>query len=346
MTRFATVPQLLGIQRLAKGGEVNLSDIKRNRSMRTVHGLNIQLFALSIVFVLGMSTAFVFWGRDTVKITAAQTEPVSSVAGSVGQAEIDEWINQMNSPGGYSLNIAFGDIGPQLLAAGAIDLDLFKSIYEQAGKPLTKNQIEILEGGSGNPVVINPENAYFLLNFFWALGLTNQNEVLTKGPMTQYGPDGVMQFASTGGWTLGNNSPAALYASLPIISLTNDQQVRLELVAAGVYRPCCNNPTLFPDCNHGMAMLGILELLASNDASINEMFEAAKYVNAFWFPEHTLKSALFLRNAEDVDFDSIDPRQITGPDFSSQIGSQQVQSWLIANDLLPQSSGERSGCGV
>ena len=29
-------------------------------------------------------------------------------------------------------------------------------------------------------------------------------------------------------------------------------------IAKGIYRPCCNNSTYFPDCNHGMAMLGLL----------------------------------------------------------------------------------------
>ena len=34
-----------------------------------------------------------------------------------------------------------------------------------------------------------------------------------------------------------------------------------------------------------MAMLGILELMAAGDASEDQMFEAAKYISAFWFPK-------------------------------------------------------------
>ena len=74
-------------------------------------------------------------------------------------------------------------------------------------------------------------------------------------------------FASTGGWTLGVKKATELYASTKIMSLTDEQQARLLEVASQVYRPCCNNPTHFPDCNHGMAMLGLLELMASQDAS-------------------------------------------------------------------------------
>lgn len=45
---------------------------------------------------------------------------------------------------------------------------------------------------------------------------------------------------------------------------------KVEEVAAAVYRPCCNNHTPFPGCNHGMAMLGLLELMAPQRASADE----------------------------------------------------------------------------
>lgn len=89
------------------------------------------------------------------------------------------------------------------------------------------------------------------------------------------GPDRIDQFASTGGWTLASKPIKTLVASLPLIDLTGSQQQRLQVVAENVYRPCCGNSTAFPDCNHGMAMLGVLELMAANDASEDEMFAVA-----------------------------------------------------------------------
>jgi hypothetical protein len=62
-------------------------------------------------------------------------------------------------------------------------------------------------------------------------------------------------------------------------------------VASKVYRPCCGNPTSFPDCNHGMALLGLLELMASQGATVDQMFTAAKQVNAFWLPDQTRELA-------------------------------------------------------
>ena len=74
---------------------------------------------------------------------------------------------------------------------------------------------------------------------------------------------------------------------------------KAEEVAAAVYRPCCDNPTLFPDCNHGMAMLGLLELMASKNASLDEMFTTAKSVNAFWFPQQALEIAVYIKQRVD-----------------------------------------------
>ena len=59
-----------------------------------------------------------------------------------------------------------------------------------------------------------------------------------------------------------------------------------------------------------MAMLGILELMASQGASADEMFAAAKYINAYWFPQQTLETALYLQVNEGVDYDKADARLV------------------------------------
>ncbi|HEX6270445.1 MAG TPA: hypothetical protein VFZ43_09430, partial [Anaerolineales bacterium] len=213
-----------------------------------------------------------------------------------------------------------------------------------SGEPLTVAEIEMLTQGSEEQIFITAENAHFLLNFFWAVGLVNQNPILTEGPMVKNSNGQIERFASTGGWTLATKSIAELYASMDLISLTADQQARLEEVAAAVYRPCCNNPTLFPDCNHGMAMLGLLELMASQDASMDEMFEAAKYVNAYWFPQQTLETAIYLKVDQNIDFADADARLVVGRDFSSASGAQMVHQSLEDLGLLKQTPGQGSSC--
>jgi len=131
-----------------------------------------------------------------------------------------------------------------------------------------------------------------------------------------------------------------------IISLTEEQQKRLEEVAAGVYRPCCDNPTHFPDCNHGMAMLGLLELMASQGASVGEMFEAARYVNAFWFPRQALELAILFKTSKNLDFSQVDASQVIGPQLFSGSGFQSVHQWLAQNGVLDPNSGGGGSCGV
>lgn len=253
---------------------------------------------------------------------------------------------QVNPTKGYTIPVKYGMIGPKLLEAGAINYQQFEKIYAQAGKPLTDEQKTILNKGSDQEIVITGQNAYFLLNFFWALGLTNQNTILTQGPMMEKGREQVGSFASTGGWTIGAKAPTDLFASAPIISLTSEQQALLDKVASAVYRPCCDNPTHFPDCNHGMAMLGLLELMASQNATEDQMFQAAKDVNAFWYPQQSLEIATLFQALQNVDFDHADARQIVSVRYSSGSGFQAVHSYLVSNNLLQQAPSQGGSCGV
>ena len=57
-----------------------------------------------------------------------------------------------------------------------------------------------------------------------------------------------------------------------------------------------------------MAMLGLLELMASQDATLDEMLEAAKYVNAFWYPQQTLEQAVYFLKTEGKAYQDVDAR--------------------------------------
>jgi hypothetical protein len=262
------------------------------------------------------------------------------------QADMANLVKQINPPEGYTVSATLGDIGPRLLEAGAMKAGDFIQVYEQAGQPLNNEQLAILQQGSLAQVVFNQENAYYLLNFFWALGLTNDNPVLTEGSMVREGRANVVNYASTGGWSLAAKPVRDLYASAVIVKLTPKQQARLEEVVKEIYRPCCDNSTYFPDCNHGMAMLGLMELMASHGASVDEMFQAAKYANAYWYPQQSLELATYFKEAQRVNFDQADPRQLISQRFSSISGFQTVHQWLSTNGLLQQAPGGANNCGV
>jgi hypothetical protein len=301
------------------------------------------------LFAFGLLTGYLIRGPQPVSGSAyqPQSEAVAAAPHPAGDGvEPLRLIDSVNPAGGYILPATFGDVGPQMLAAGAIDLQQFSRVYDQAGKPLTAAQQAILTLGSDEAVHIDHENAYFLLNFFWALGLVNDNPVLTEGPLVEYSEGRIERFAATGGWTVGQKPPAELIASAAILHLNHEQQARMEEVAYNAYRPCCNNHTAFADCNHGMALLGLLQLMAAQDATVEEMFEAAKYVNAFWFPEQTLQMASFFQLNLGLAFAEVDPRVLVSPQISSATGYRNVQQWLAQNGGLQQTPGGGSGCGV
>ncbi|MBI3739971.1 MAG: hypothetical protein HY258_13070 [Chloroflexi bacterium] len=299
-------------------------------------------------FLMGILSSYWMWGRKTQTV-GADIQPVAAspdVSGNVGdKMDMAALMKQVNPPEGYKLPVRYADLGPRLLESGAINYDAFAAVYENAGDPLTPPQVEILKRGSDEQIVITPENAHFLLNFFWAVGLVNKNPILTEGPISKNSGGQIDRFASTGGWTLGTKSVTELFASTELIPLTPEQQARVEEVASAVYRPCCNNPTIFPDCNHGMAMLGLLELMAYNGASADEMFTAAKYVNAYWFPQQALMTAVYLKSNQNIDFNEADPRLVTGKDFFSATGAGRVYASLQSEGLLPKTPGNGGSCG-
>ena len=288
------------------------------------------------VFLLGNVSGYYIRGQRQ------QSDQVASVVDA--EKNLAGTLEQVNPPEGYELDVSYGDLGPQILSGGGIDYQAFVALYESSGRPLTEEQIAILTQGTDQPVSINAENAHFLLNFFWAVGLVNNNPILTEGPITQFSEGQVERFASTGGWTLGAKPVTELFASQYLISLTPEQQVLVEETAALIYRPCCNNPTLFPDCNHGMAMLGLLELMASQGATSDEMLQAAKYVNAFWFPQQAVEMAMFLESANASSFQDSDPALIVGKEMSSGSGFAAVHQYLQGNGLLAQTPGGGSSC--
>lgn len=303
----------------------------KNYANQRIKQIAWMVLAIAFTFLLGIGSGYLQWGR------AGRAETRQA-------GELTQLYEQINPEDGYRLPVSYGDLGPQLLASGVVSFDAFAAIYENSSDPLSAEQIEILRNGSEETIVIGSDNAHFLLNFFWAVGLANRNAILTEGPMVQQSNGQIESFASTGGWTLATKPVTELYASLDLIPLTAEQQKLVEEVAAAVYRPCCNNHTLFPDCNHGMAMLGILELMASQGASTDEMFEAAKYINAYWFPQQTLETALYLKSNQGIDFADADARLVVGAELFSASGSGMVHGDLQTKGLLQQAPGQSGGC--
>src|SRR3990167_7722804 len=239
---------------------------------------------------------------------------------------------------GVILPVRWDDLGAKLVNVGAIDADKFKAIYDQRGA-FTDEYKNLLFGQNDGKLKITKENSGYLLNLFWALGLASKNPILDSGEMKDPRYGGAGNFASTGGWTIAKGSPMDHYSRHKFFNLTAEQQALVDKVSRGIYRPCCGNSTHFPDCNHGMAMLGLLELMASQGASEQDMWKSALIVNSYWFPDTYLTIASYMKG-RGVEWKDVNPQEILGANYSSAQGYAKIAAEVVK----PQR--QQGSCGI
>ncbi len=287
------------------------------------------LIAIVIIGVM-ISGAIFYSSQNPVKKTSVQKT----------QTQISAFEKAVLPSEGVVLPVVWGNLGAQLVNSGAIDADKFKAIYEQRGT-FTDEYKNLLFGENNGKLKITSENSGYILNLFWVLGLVNKNSILENGPMMdkQYG--GAGNFASTGGWTIAKGNAMDHYSKHKFFNLTSKQQALVDKLSKGIYRPCCDNSTYFPDCNHGMAMLGLLELMASQDVSEQDMWKTALAVNSYWFPDTYLTIATYMKD-NGVEWKNVNPQEMLGANYSSRQGFAQIASQVTT----PSNSKSVGGCGV
>lgn len=254
---------------------------------------------------------------------------------------------------GVRLPVKVWNLGRELVERGVIDKEKFIALYE--GNPSLKSEAEkLLNSSDYGELVITTGNSSVVLNFLWALGLANKNPILEdKTEMMNPAYGGAGNFASTGGWTIAKGDAMNHYNMHLLVTLTSEQQELVDKVSRGIYRPCCNNSTHFPDCNHGMAMLGLLELMASQGASEEEMYKAALAANSYWFPDTYLTIAGYMK-WKGVEWKDADPKEVLGMNYSSASGFSKVAEQVTAASKssggggcgVEQAPRQASGCGV
>ncbi|MBI5959349.1 MAG: hypothetical protein HY866_11480 [Chloroflexi bacterium] len=251
----------------------------------------------------------------------------------------DELVEQVIPAAGSTVSVQWNDMGQQLVTAGAIDLEKFENQYDG----LTTEQQEILQGNRLTEITFTPENIQFWTNVLWSLGLVQQSKVLSEGPMMQnVGEIPLENYASTGGWTLGSLDAVTLYNSVSLMSLTPEQDDLVYRVTENIFRPCCGNPTVFPDCNHGMAVLGLLELLASQGANEDEMYQAALVFNSYAFPHTYITLAAYFAS-QDTTWTEVDPAVALGPEYSSGSGARHIAAVV---GPIPGSPNQGGSCST
>lgn len=234
------------------------------------------------------------------------------------------------------LPIAWGDLGKKMIADGVIDKTKFDSVMGT----LSDEDKALIDGNAGN-ITMTENNSRLILNLLWAFGLANKNAVLDKGEIMQ-DPAQAGNYASTGGWTLSKGNAMNYFSKSSYVVLDSEQQKMVEDMSKSIFRPCCNNSTHFPDCNHGMAMLGLLELMAKNGVSQAEAYKVALQVNSIWFPQTYQDLAVYF-SENGTSIDKVNPAEVLSAKYSSASGYRQSRSQIKS---IPQPAKGSGGCGV
>lgn len=316
--------------------------MKKNQFIKSNNlriNINMVLMALLIMaaFLIGMlvnKIALLSQNSKQSQVAAKVQEKAKTETQNLVRIE-NKVINKI----GYNFKISWSSLGKQLVADGVIDkVKLAQSIL---GKDEFTKDYEKYLDGSNQTITLNAQNSHFWLNVLWGLGLANNNKLLDSGAMQTSGdPAG---FASTGGYTLGQGDPMNYYSKYSYIKLSDSQQKVVEEVAGNIYRPCCGNSAAFPDCNHGMAMLGLIELMASQNISKDDIYKTALAFNTYWFPQTYLSIAYHFEKLG-KDYSKILAQEILSSKYSSSEGNAKVQQETLGVTWPNQNSG--GGCGV
>lgn len=287
-------------------------------------------------FIVIGSLLIAFWlgtNYEKQRLTVKQTGQIKQSGPTI---DVEELKAEVLPKGGFTVRLPWKGLGQKLVAAGVIDRKKFDQLFT--------NQPELfkyLETDNLEEITINEQTAQFWVDALWALGLANKSIVLDEGPMKESGNPA--NFASTGGWTLAKKDAMAYYSKLNLIPLTVEQQQKVKTIAENIYRPCCGNSTAFPDCNHGMAALAIVEMMVAEGRSESEIYATVLKFNAYWFPQ-TYREVAYHFTKNGTPWAKVDPKLALSKTFSSAMGYQAVRKQLGNVPGLIESGG--GGCGV
>ncbi len=277
-----------------------------------------------------------------------KTEPIiakvfATAISGTGNKLFDEVTAKVLPEKGFQSKIVLGDSVTKLVQNGVIDHEKFSAIYQDRGG-LPDELNGILDTPSEKPILLTRGNANYYVNLMWPIGLANHMSSNKESPING---KSLFNFASTGGWNLGKEENGGAYFNkFKIVELTPEQEVLVTKIAQNTYRPCCNNSTFFQDCNHGSALLGLLQLGAAQGLTEDELYREALAFNSFWFPHNYIQTALYLKAIKNTDWDKVNPKAVMGKDYSSISGwYANVDAEVKKFGLVPQQKGG-AGCGV
>lgn len=237
---------------------------------------------------------------------------------------------------GFNTGIVFGDALQQIISAGVLVPSKLKAFYARKGG-MPPPVAALLAAPSTAPIRFTAGTASHFLSLLWPIGLATRASFNADSPAN--GPH-LPRLASTAGWTLGREKNGAAYFNkVDALKLSDEQSALVRQVASHIYRPCCDNSALFQDCNHGSAMLGLLELGASQGMEKEKLERVALAANSFWFPREYLKTAFYFALFENRSWEDISPAVLLDKPYSSATGwRENVNIAVQMTSLIPRES--------
>ena len=250
-----------------------------------------------------------------MSIVFAEMIPAALAADS----RIEVLRNEVAPRDGVSIPVEWGNLLPELKALGAVNTTLLnKGLIESRGHGLTDSEAARFDGESHEIIRIDNASKTYLMYIFWAVAFVNAKPILNSSAH-MYG---------------NKTSPVgpAKYGSLVLFKFSPAQQMLIEDVALNSYRPCCNAPTLKPDCSHGFAALGLLEFLVSKGFSREQLFKTLLQFNSYSFTNEYVDVALMLQE-QGQSWSDANATQLVGYSYSSIEARQAIRKYLVERGI-------------
>ncbi|MDH5411437.1 MAG: hypothetical protein OEY16_08620 [Alphaproteobacteria bacterium] len=250
---------------------------------------------------------------------------------------------------GTRTGLVLGEVIARLAAGGAVAPEKLAAVYERRGG-MPDWMARALKGEDSGEIELGAKTVPYLLNLFWPLGIANKAAFNQRHPIAE---KTLPRLAATGGWTLGiEKNGATYYNKVEAVPLTEEQDAMVERMAGVIYRPCCDNAALFPDCNHGAAMLGFLQLAAAQNLPEERIWELAKILNGFWYPNQYVSMALMFDLRDGQDWDAVPAQTVLDRKHSSISGwrrnvNAELSKLVEPSDARAKGGGNRGGsCSI
>ncbi len=292
---------------------------------------------VAIVAVVSVSALILFSmftsGRTNNGSALLQTPPL------YGSNSIDfqALVQTVYPASGFVLPIKWGNSVKILLESGALNMTALVSAIEASKQNVTPYETEIMNGVFNGYINVNSSDSAFLLYVLWSLGVNNNNYIINDGPISKFGnPD---QYASTGGYLpLGRLQLGALY----ILNLTASQEQEAIDVSEKTFRPCCNNPAMFPDCNHGAAELALIEMMSAQGYNESTIFQVLRNFLSMYYPQNMFDEAVVFAS-QGINFSSVPANTTVSYSLFSAAGAQNVGNYIQKYGLIPSRSASSGG---